>query len=231
MTQTDSPSETFASFKDSFSYGSRSDMNFKFFKQLPEDKAAAFLQRLLGAISVACDRGDIQGVDAIVRQGQAEAYAVQRGYDYDEGPFHVLQKPVARSKLALLTSSGHYVEGCDPRPLGVADMTQQEAERRVFEFLKAEPQLSEIPLNVSMERLRVRHGGYDIRGAQADPNVNFPLQRLQELRQEGHIGDLLPTAYSFVGACSQTKLLKNDGPRWAVKLKDQGVEAVLLVPV
>lgn len=43
--------------------------------------------------------------------------------------------------------------------------------------------------------------------------------------------NLLPTAYSFVGACAQTPLLKTTGPRWVDMLQSQGVEAALLVPV
>jgi hypothetical protein len=39
--------ETFAEFKTSFSYGSRTDLNFKFLKGLPEAEAAQFFQDLL----------------------------------------------------------------------------------------------------------------------------------------------------------------------------------------
>ena len=54
-------------------------------------------------------------------------------------------------------------------------MTQEEASDRIGEFLKAEPSLSAIPFETPEENLRVRHGGYDIRSAQADPNVVFPI--------------------------------------------------------
>ena len=86
-------------------------------------------------------------------------------------------------------------------------------------------------MDTPAEHLRVRHGAYDIRGAQADPNVAFTLERLVELRDEGVIGELASEAYSFVGAASQKRLVKQVAPRWAEMLKEQRIEAALLVPV
>ncbi|RMF92098.1 MAG: hypothetical protein D6736_04075, partial [Nitrospinota bacterium] len=146
-------------------------------------------------------------------------------------PFTPLRKPITAARLALLTSSGHFVAGDDPQPFGVKEMTQEEAVRRIGDFLKAPPQLSAIPIDTPRDRLRVRHGGYDIRGAERDPNVVLPLDRLRELAGEGRIGELLPTAYSFVGAAAQTPLLKKSAPQWARMLQEQGAEAVLMVPV
>ena len=66
----------------------------------------------------------------------------------------------------------------------------------------------------------MRHGGYDVTGAVADPNVAFPLELLRRLTAEGHIGKLAPEAYSFVGACSQTRLLKRSGPLWVKRFQE-----------
>ncbi|GAI97342.1 unnamed protein product, partial [marine sediment metagenome] len=35
----------------------------------------------------------------------------------------------------------------------------------------------------------------------------------------------------FVGACSQMRLVKHVAPRWVEILKNQGVDAMVLVPV
>ena len=110
-------------------------------------------------------------------------------------------------------------------------MTQQEAIDKIVEFVKEAPQLSTLPVDTPEEKLRVRHGGYDIRGVQADPNVAFPLRRLQELEREGAIGPLIRQAYSFVGACSQKRLLQQTGPQWIEIFKQQPIDAALLVPV
>ena len=45
------------------------------------------------------------------------------------------------------------------------------------------------------------------------------------------IGELSPTAYSFVGAAAQARIRKSVGPAWAEQLRDEHVDAVLLVPV
>jgi hypothetical protein len=75
------------------------------------------------------------------------------------------------------------VEGDDPQPFGVTDMSQKEALMRISEFLKEEPPLSRIPIDTPREKLRVRHGGYDIRAAQLDLNTVFPLDRILELEK------------------------------------------------
>lgn len=227
----DSPDlESFAAFKDSFSYGSRSDLNFKFLKALGDQDAARFFQELLWKLGDTLDDGCSERLVAHVYEWQMRGYAGEGRQAYADGPFTPLKKPVAASRLALLTSSGHFVADQDPEPFGVANMTQQEAETRITDFLKAEPQLSAIPFNTPRDQLRVRHGGYDIRGAQADPNVVFPLERLVALRNEGAIGALAPDAYSFVGACAQSRLLKHSGPRWVAMLQQQEMDAALLVP-
>ena len=226
-----SQSETLQAFKDSFSYGSRTDLNFKFLKALSEQDAAKYLQELLWKLGDSLDDGNLDRLVAHVFDGQVSAYSGEGYWKYDDGPFAPFGKPIANSRLALLTSSGHFVEGNDPEPFDVKNMTQQEATERISEFLQTAPELSTIPMDTPREKLRVRHGGYDIRGAQADPNVAFPYERLRELEREGIIGELTPDAYSFVGACAQTRLLKYVGPEWVNLLRQQQIDAALLVPV
>lgn len=233
MTTSSEPavSESFAEFKNSFAYGARTDLNFKFLKNLAEADAAQFFQELLYKLGDTLDDGELTRIADHVFTWQARAYAGPSRWHYPDGPFTPLRKPLAEARVALFTSSGHFVTGDDPEPFGVQGMTQVEAMARIDEFLREEPVLSVIPRDTSMEVLRVRHGGYDIRSAQADPNVNFPLARMRELAQEGRIGELAANAYSFVGACAQTPLLKRTGPRWVQRLQAEAVDAVVLVPV
>ena len=141
-----------------------------------------------------------------------------------------MTKSLARSRVALFTSSGHFLEGDDPEPFGIKNMTQEEAESRVKDFVKGVPQLSIIPSNTPADQLRVRHCGYDVECAANDPNVIFPLELLNEMVGEGFIGELAPEAYSFIGACSQLRLNKKEGPKWVEHLRQQHVDSVLLVP-
>ncbi len=110
-------------------------------------------------------------------------------------------------------------------------MTQQEAQKRIMEFIKEEPVLSVIPKNIAPEDLMVRHGGYDINGAKLDPNVVFPLGLLKKLEQKKQIGKLAENALSFVGACSQKRLMKKTGPKWVSHIKDMNIDAALLIPI
>jgi D-proline reductase (dithiol) PrdB len=222
--------ETFEEFKNSFAYGSRTDLNFKFLKSLPSEEAATFLQELLWKLGDSFVDRDIDRLIQHVYEGQAQAYAGAGRWTYEDGPFTPLEKPLAECRLGLLTSSGHFIDGDDPEPFGVKDMSQAEAIERIDDFLKAEPKLSAIPIDTPQAQLRVRHGGYDIRAAQADANVVLPLDRLRELAQDGLIGELASEAYSFVGACAQTRLLKHAGPQWVGMLQAQQIDAALLVP-
>lgn len=224
-------SESFVDFKNSFSYGSRNDLNFKFLKGLSEEEAADFFRRLLWMLGDAYDSDDWSAVIEHVRAGQVKNYAGPTRWVYDDGPRAALGKPLSQAKIALITSTGHFVEGDDPKPFGVENMSQEEAARRIDDFLKEEPVLSEVPVDTPRERLRARHGGYDVRGVLADHNVALPTDHLAALAAEGLIGSLHPVAYSFVGACAQTPLTKRVAPRWVEMWKAAGIEGAVLVPV
>lgn len=223
--------ESFIDFKNSFSYGSRNDLNFKFLKGLDEAEAADFIQQLFWKLGDAYDSNDWSPVIAHMQAGQAQNYAGPTRWVYDDGPRTSLGKPLSAAKIALITSTGHFVAGDDPKPFGIDNMSQEEAARRIDDFLKEEPMLSEIPVNTPHDRLRARHGGYDVRGVLADHNVALPTDHLVRLAAEGVIGSLHPTAYSFVGACAQTPLTKRTAPKWVAMWKAAGIDGAVLVPV
>ncbi len=206
-------------------------LNFKFLAGLSDQDAANFFQELLRKIGDVFDDGDFSRVIEHVVDGQIQSYTNPGRWAYDESPFTQLDKPLSESRLVLITSTGHFVAGEDPEPFGVENMTQEEAVNRIGDFVKAEPTLTAIPMDISRDELRVRHGGYDIRGVQADPNVAFPVDRLREFAGEGLIGELVSNAYSFVGAAAQLRILNHAGPKWVDLLKAQDVDAALLVPV
>ena len=79
--------------------------------------------------------------------------------------------------------------------------------------------------------IRVRHGGYPVQAAAIDPQVVLPLEHLRSLVDAGVIGSLTENAYSFVGATAQGHIKRTYGPAWAQVAKDQGADAVLLIPI
>lgn len=222
--------ETLAEFADSLSYGSRSDLSFKYLPRFDAGRIGDSLAELLEGIGSLYDTSDPADLIDRAIALQVEGYRsrdVHERYRYEDGPFVRPERPITESTVALLTSSGHFAAGDDPQPLGVEDMSQEEAEDRIGEFLKEEPVLSDIPVGAE---LRVRHGGYDVRGVRVDHNVAFPVDRMAELAADGVIGNLAPTAYSFVGACAQTRLMKHIAPEWAERVGSE-CDVVLLVPV
>ena len=224
--------ESLEQFKNSFSYGSRSDLNFKFLKSLSPGDAGVFFQQLLREIGDSLDHGNISRLHQLVLDAQVGGYeGSERSHKYEDAPFSIPSRPVAQSRVGVLTSSGHFRAEDDPTPFGVENMTQEEAESRIDDFLRATPELSAIPTDIDPDDLRVRHGGYDVRSVSHDPNVALPLQIMQEMETEGRIGELSSPMYSFTGATSQGRLRKQALPHWVDRLKADGVEVLLLVPV
>ncbi len=206
-------------------------MNFKFLANISDGDAATFLQELLWKIGDSFDDKDLSPVIDLIVSWQTKSYGGEkRNFEYTDTPFTKPVKKLSESKLALITSTGHFVEGDDPEPFGVKDMTQEEAVKRIFEFIKEVPELSKIPFNTPKEKLRVRHGGYDIRGVQSDPEVALPLKAISDMANDGMIGEI-SSAYSFVGACSQLRFIKETAPKWAESFKNDKTDVALLVPV
>lgn len=231
VSSTPGSTESFDEFRNSFSYGARADLFFKWFKTGTEQLADEFLQELLELTGNLIDNGDPQPiVEAIVR-AQASAYAGVSHFEYDTLPFAALDQPVSESRIALLTTTGHFAEGDDPEPFGMVGLTQDQVVKMTPEFGKADPTLSEIPITTTREQTRVRHPGYDVRPAAADRNTSFPIDRMLELENEGVIGKFVNPAYSFVGLASQLRLKKEIAPAWAARANAAGAQGAVLVPV
>ncbi len=233
----DATAETLEELRRSFFYGSRSNLDVKFLKDLTDTEFGEFLEELFAATSATLDDGDATQVNDVMFRWQVHAYAGHLGdpadfpHRHDDVPFTPLAKPLSECRVALLTSSGHFVDGDDPQPLGVVDMTQEQAEARIGEFIREAPQLSEIPVRTPPDQIRVRHGGYPVASVATDHQVVLPLGHLRAFADEGVIGELADTAYSFVGAAAQGRIKNDVGPAWARRLADGGVDAVLLVPI
>lgn len=229
------PGETFEDFKNSFSYGSRTDLTFKFLKKLSPDQAGIAIQEILEAIGETFDSAAVDELHDLVVQWQVNAYTPPDGaaksYVYEDAPFAPLPKPLGECRVGLMTSSGHFVAGEDPEPFGVKGMTQQEAVERVGEFMRSTPVMSEIPRRFCADQLQVRHGGYDVRSTVKDYNVSFPIDALLEAEVAGLIGTLADPLYSFPGATSQGRLRKHALPGWVDTLHAREIDVLLLVPV
>ena len=229
------PSESLESFRQSFSYGMRNDLNFKFLKTASDDEAASFVQDLLHRLGDAYDTGDAGPLIEAAYEAQIAGYLPPPGspmprFAFDDGPFTPVTTAVENAAVGLLTTSGHFVDGDDPQPFGAHPMNQNDAVNRIGDLMTSAPTLSDIPSDTQTHNLRVRHGGYDIRSAVRDPNVTFPIDRLREASEDGRVGSLASTFFSFPGATSQGRL-RGELPGWMDRIHADDIDVMLLVPV
>ncbi len=223
--------ESFSDFRESLSYGSRSDLNFKFLRALDDDAGYDFFQTLLTDLESAIDAGDVEPLLQTIYEFQVRAYTPDPGashpFAYDDSPWTPLKKPLSESRIGVFTTGGVFIEGHDP--LGEAGISQAEAAARVDEFLRSPPTLSMIPIDTPTEKLRIRHPGYDVRGSRRDHNSVLPVDRLLEAVESGRIGELAPEAFSTVGAAAQLRVRADFGPAIAEQFHENEIDAAFLV--
>jgi len=77
----------------------------------------------------------------------------------------------------------------------------------------------------------IAHKHYDHSLTEQDFNIVFPIQRLVELENEGIIGKLTDTHYSFSYVNDAVSLVEETVPKFISRIKAAGVDVLLLVPV
>jgi D-proline reductase (dithiol) PrdB len=218
-------------FAASLYHAGRADNYFKFLKNFSEEDLASFLQALFRQVGDAIDDGSTEALASFVEQGQVAAYVPTQTPtsfrpDFPDAPFAPLRKPLREATVALFSSGAVYLD--DQDPYYPAELSYEQAVREVRKATERFPSLRIIPAETPEARLRVGHVAYDIRAAQKDINVIFPLTRLRELAQEGVIGTLAQRNYSYHGLTNIPRVVQESAPRWAQMLKADGVDAIFL---
>jgi D-proline reductase (dithiol) PrdB len=137
----------------------------------------------------------------------------------DPVPWAPLRRPLAASRLALVSSAGFVLP------------EQARFDERVR---GGDPSFRILPGDVDVGTLIETHrsGSFDHAGIRRDPNLAFPLDRLRELAAEGRIGEVAPRHLSFMGSITAPgRFVRDTLPEAASGLVADGVEAALLVPV
>lgn len=138
-----------------------------------------------------------------------------------EIPWTPLNKSIRETTFTLMTSAGISMKSDPP-----FDM-----EREKNEPTWGDPSYREIPKTVTEKDIEVNHLHVNTTYINQDLNVILPLARFQEFEQEGFIGNLAPTCYSYYGyQTDPTVLLSETMPQVAERMRQQNVEAVLLTP-
>ncbi|MBI5574790.1 MAG: hypothetical protein HY896_00320 [Deltaproteobacteria bacterium] len=129
-------------------------------------------------------------------------------------PLTHLSKPLSECRLGLAASGGVYVAG------------------QVAFHYKDDTSLRDIPADVDSSMLRATHFAYDLSDARTDPNVVFPIDTLRRLAREGVIGSLASRFQSFMGGIYSARRVTGElAPQLLQRLREEEVDAVLLVPV
>lgn len=144
--------------------------------------------------------------------------AAYRYRHLDWRPGAVLAKPLAQSRIAIVTTAGLH------RPNQPAfDETVKGGDWSYREF----------PLDVDLASLHIAHksDAFDHTGVERDKNLALPLDRLRELAGEHVIGEAAPRHFSFMGSIpAPGRVIDQTAPEVAAKLHVDGVDAVLLTP-
>ena len=90
-----------------------------------------------------------------------------------------------------------------------------------------------LPGKASTDQIMMSHTSvnFDRSGFQQDLNTVFPIDRLRELEQEGDIGTVADFHYSLMGAGWEPQEIESTAHQIAGLLKEDSVNAAILVPV
>ncbi len=126
-------------------------------------------------------------------------------------PYTPVTAKLAEMTVALVSSTGAYVEGQEP----FGDDTDNSY--RI------------IPPETAAADLRFKHGHYDETEARLDANTVFPLQLLQDLEREQFIRRVSNKNIGFRGFSTNLKLMYEQvAPAIAHEIERSQAEAVLL---
>jgi D-proline reductase (dithiol) PrdB len=138
-----------------------------------------------------------------------------------EIPWTPLKKPLRECTIALVSSGGIALKSDTP--------FDQEGER--LNPWWGDPSFRVIPRTATEDDVEIYHLHIDPSFAKEDLNCLLPLQRLGYLEEAGEIGRSAPRHYSFMGYILEpTDLLEDTTPAIIRHLKEDQVDAVLLVP-
>ena len=157
----------------------------------------------------------IEYVTCLNESYQNQGFPAYKWSVYESAPFVPISKPLSGSIVGLISSGGI-----------------SESEQEPFEgWAVNDFSLRLIPMDTPFDRLRLDHNYFDHRDAVKDYNCVFPIQRFQELAEEGVIGRAAESAVSLgMGRTyKRSGLLQQTVPAIVSELQEQEADAALLV--
>jgi D-proline reductase (dithiol) PrdB len=133
-------------------------------------------------------------------------------------PWTPVTKPLAESKVAVVTTAGIHHKGQNPFEMGDA---------------YGDPTFRTLDSRTIANDYKITHDYYDHGDADRDLNVVFPITRLKEMQAAGCIGALSEKHFGFMGHIKGphvATLVQRTAPQVAHMLKEMAVDVVLLIP-
>jgi hypothetical protein len=130
----------------------------------------------------------------------------------EDSPFTPLKKPLAKSKLGLITTASVLEGDVEPEPFSMPKV--------VFAA----------PVEPPPASLYTDHRSWDKDATHTDDLDSFaPIHRLQEAVAAGRVGSLSPRFYGAPTEYSQRKTNELDAPQILRMCREDGVDAAILV--
>ncbi|MCJ7570007.1 MAG: glycine/sarcosine/betaine reductase selenoprotein B family protein [Anaerolineales bacterium] len=140
-------------------------------------------------------------------------------------PWTPLGHSLSESTFGLVTSAGLYVRESD---------RSFDVERERKEPTWGDPSFRVIPRDIESSAVGVSHLHFNTTDVEVDFNILLPIHRFLTLVEEGRIGGLAASNYSFMGyqgfPPDTTDWEERYGPEVAEAFLNEGVNCVLLTP-
>ena len=142
---------------------------------------------------------------------------------HPEIPWAEVRKPLAESKLALVSTAGLSMGGDAPFDM---EMERQKPTQGDSSWRK-------LRSDASSATVEANHLHIDTGYIERDLNVALPLDRVRELAGEGVIGSLADSHYSIMGyqGNDSSTLENRSAPEIAAAMQSEEVDLALLAPV
>jgi hypothetical protein len=134
-------------------------------------------------------------------------------------PFQPLAKPLAQSRLALISTAAPYQPDKGDQGPGA----KYNASAKFYTVYSDSTDV--------MPDVRISHVGYDRKNTTADdPNTWFPLRQLQLAVKAGRLGALAPRFHGAPTNRSQRVTNETDAPEILRRCREDAADVALLVP-
>jgi D-proline reductase (dithiol) PrdB len=162
----------------------------------------------------------------VLYMARTRAYYHALGYDepyrwahFAEVPFAPLRKPLRECRIALVTTAAPHDPALGDQGPGAPYNAAAKFHRAYARPVEGAPDV------------RISHVTYDRDHTSAeDSNTWFPLAQLKRRAAEGAIGDMAPRFYGAPTTRSQRTTLEQDAPDILAAMREDKVDAAVLVP-